>query len=140
MSKFCHSLLLPFPDLCSSLSSCALTKICSDHLLGNSLSSFGGNIPPFRTPFSLHQLGTKSNQDPSLIGMLGWNPVTPLIFGGKVRSISSPEKKGLQKWPDSGEFPMFAKDVCRIGFPSFQWNWRYPSAIANGGITWRGWK
>ena len=49
--------------------------------------------------------------------MFGWKPVTPLCIGGKVRSISSPEKKGLQKRPDTGKSPMFAKDVCRVGFP-----------------------
>ena len=25
----------------------------------------------------MHELGTESNQDPSHIGMFGWNPVTP---------------------------------------------------------------
>ena len=47
--------------------------------------------------FSLHELGTESNKDPSLFDMFGWNRVSPLWFGGKVRSISSPEKRGCKR-------------------------------------------
>ena len=71
---------------------------------------------PFRIPFSLHDLDAKSNEHPSLFDMFCWNSVTPFQFGGKIRSISPPKKKGLKQRPNCHKSPMLAKEICRIGF------------------------